>query len=108
MTRGFIWSVETLPGKWEPYPYKTNQLIEDAKLDNLSHVRCLLVSLIVFERIIIHKVEFVNEKSERCRLTFSSMQEECQKRKRKVRRVKIDSALPNVRKVFILIYYRTL
>jgi hypothetical protein len=40
----------------------------------------------------------MNEKSERCRIIFSSMEEQYQQRKRKVYRKRIDSSLPNVRK----------
>ncbi|CAF3757861.1 unnamed protein product [Rotaria socialis] len=77
LSSGFIWSVETSPGKWEPYSYNINGLIEDAQLNKRSYV------------------EFLNEKSEQCRLIFSCMEEEYQKRKRKVRRRRVDSSLPN-------------
>ena len=33
MSRGFVWSVEVLPGKWEQYPYRINQQIEDAEIN---------------------------------------------------------------------------
>ncbi|CAM4845808.1 unnamed protein product, partial [Rotaria magnacalcarata] len=74
---GFIWSVETSPGKWEPYSYRTNGLMEDAQLNKRSYVA------------------FLNEKSEQCQVIFSCMEEVYQKRKRKVRRTRIDSSLPN-------------
>ncbi len=42
------------------------------------------------------QVDFINEKSERCRVIFKNMEEEYQQRKRKVGRKRIDSILPNV------------
>ena len=53
-----------------------------------------LYSYIIFH---VLKVEFLNEKSERCRIIFSSMHEEYQMRKRNVFRKHIDSSLPSVR-----------
>ncbi|CAF4504803.1 unnamed protein product [Rotaria sp. Silwood1] len=76
LTRGCIWSVEISSGQWEQYPFRINELIENAQLKKLPYI------------------EFENEKSEKCRIIFSSMEEECQKRKRKVCRKRIDSTLP--------------
>ncbi len=104
ISRGFIWSVEVSPGKWEQYPYRVSQQIEDAQMNKLSFVSrfssCILLNL--FHLI---KVEFTNEKSERCRVNFSTMEEQYQKRKRKIDRKRIDSSLPNVRKIY---FYRFL
>ncbi|CAF2758721.1 unnamed protein product, partial [Rotaria sp. Silwood2] len=94
LSRGFVWSVEILSGKWEQYSYTINEKIEDAQLRKLSHV-CNSFVLIYLYRFSMLKIEFVNEKSERCRIIFSSMQEEYQKRKRKVCRKCIGSSLPN-------------
>ncbi|CAF1379978.1 unnamed protein product, partial [Rotaria sp. Silwood1] len=77
ISHGFVWSVEILSGTWEQYSYKINQQIEDAHMKKLSHI------------------EFLNEKSERCRVVFSSMEEHYGTRKRKVCRQRIDSSLPN-------------
>ncbi|CAF3166024.1 unnamed protein product, partial [Rotaria sp. Silwood2] len=70
-SHGYIWSVETSSGKWKPYSYRVHRMIESAH------------------------IEFDNEKSERCQIIFSSMQEEYQTRKRTVKRRRIDLALPN-------------
>jgi hypothetical protein len=45
----------------------------------------------------IFQVDFTNEKSERCRVIFTNMEEQYQQRKRKVGRKRIDSILPNVK-----------
>ncbi|CAF1000281.1 unnamed protein product [Rotaria sordida] len=77
LSRGCIWSVEISSSKWEQYPYRINEIIENAQMKKLPHI------------------EFLNEKSERCRIIFLSMEEEYQKRKRKVCRKRIDSSLPS-------------
>ncbi|CAF3324526.1 unnamed protein product [Rotaria sp. Silwood2] len=86
ISHGFVWSFEISSGTWEQYSYKINQQIEDAQLTKLSHI------------------EFLNEKSERCRVVFSSMEEHYGTRKRKVCRQRIDSSLPNVEKSSFLSY----
>jgi hypothetical protein len=52
----------------------------------------------------IFQVEIMNEKSERCRLIFSSMEEQYQQRKRRISRKRIDSSLPNVRIIYLYLY----
>ncbi|CAF4667460.1 unnamed protein product, partial [Rotaria sp. Silwood2] len=86
ISHGFVWSFEISSGTWEQYSYKINQQIEDAQLTKLSHI------------------EFLNEKSEQCRVVFSSMEEHYGTRKRKVCRQRIDSSLPNVEKSSFLSY----
>jgi len=38
LSRGFVWLVEVLPGKWEQYSDKIIRQIEDAQSTNLPHV----------------------------------------------------------------------
>ncbi len=52
----------------------------------------------------IFQVDIMNEKSERCRLIFSSMEEQYQQRKRTISRKRIDSSLPNVRIIYLYLY----
>lgn len=90
------------PGKWDQYTCKLNEKIEDAQLKGLSYVYNSFVFLCFFLYLFnIIKVDFTNEHSERCRIIFSTMQEEYQTRKRRVCRKRIDSSLPNVKKFFL-------
>lgn len=46
----------------------------------------------------------MNEGSKRFRIIFSNMEEQYQQQKRAVRRKRIDSSLPNVRKYYFSLY----
>ncbi len=104
ISRGFIWLVEVSPGNWEQYSYRVSQQIEDAQMNKLSFVS-RFSSYILSNLFHVIKIEFTNEKSERCRVNFSTMEEQYQKRKRKIDRKRIDSSLPNVRKSLSIIFY---
>ncbi|CAF1007839.1 unnamed protein product [Adineta ricciae] len=77
ISRGAVWSVEIQSGKWEHYSYKINEQIENAHSASRTFI------------------DFKNEKDERCRIDFSTMEEKYQTRTRKICRKRIDSTLPN-------------
>ncbi len=103
ISRGFVWSVEISSGKWEQYSNKIIEQIENAYTKKHSYVLefYTFIDSYIFE---IFQVEIMNEKSERCRLIFSSMEEQYQQRKRRISRKRIDSSLPNVRIIHLCLY----
>ncbi|UJR31949.1 hypothetical protein I4U23_019422 [Adineta vaga] len=79
VSRGVIWSVEVTPNSdnWQQYSFKLNGMIEDAFLKKQS------------------QLDFVNDKQERCRIIFSSMEEHHGSDVRAIRRKVVDSLLPD-------------
>ena len=78
VAKGIIWSVESSPNsnEWEQYSFKLNGLIEDAHSKHQS------------------QVNFSNEKDENCSIKFSTMEETCGVRVRRVQRTELNSTLP--------------
>ncbi|CAF3089011.1 unnamed protein product [Rotaria sp. Silwood2] len=91
VSRGVIWSVEITSNSetWEQYSFKLNGVIEDAYLKKISHE--LHEQFFLF----LLKVDFVNDKQEKCRVVFSNMQEHYETNIRRIRRKVVDSLLPD-------------